>query len=98
MARAFRPWAINQRKKTRSVSESAPKLKSKHVLSFVPQNFAFYLLGKHAKSSKLAEIGANNRDVTGMGLFSILRLKLICNAKFLGKQDCKAVCDVKSRI
>ena len=74
MARAFRAWAINQRKKTRSVNESAPKLKSKHVLSFVPQNFAFYLLGKHAKSSKLAEIGAHNRDVRGMvySLFYVL--------------------------
>ena len=42
-----------------------------------------------AKLSKPAVIWTHDRDVRGMGLFTILRHKL---------QECKVVCDVKSRI
>ena len=49
-----------------------------------------------AKLSKL--IWTHDRDVRGMGPFSSLRHKLlkVCNAIFLWKQECKAVCEVKS--
>ena len=58
----------------------------------------FTCRARRAKLSKPAVIWTHDCDVRGMGLFSILSHKLLCNAKFLRKQECKAVCDIKSRI
>ena len=62
------------------------------------KNSLFIYRARHAKLSKLGIIWTHDRDVRAMVLFSIVRHKLLCNAKFLWKQECKAVCDLKSRI
>ena len=39
--------------------------------------------GSHVNLAELAVIWTNDRDMRGMGLFSILRHKWLCNAKFV---------------
>ena len=53
-------------------------------VSIVAQNFAFSVPCKLRKLGELAVIWTHDRDVRGMGLFLILRHKLLC------------ICDVKS--
>ena len=55
--------------------------KNKHVLLIVPQNFAFYLLGWRARSSKLAVIWTHDRGMRGMGLSSTWRHKMLLQSK-----------------
>ena len=58
----------------------------------------FICRARSLKFSKLAVIWTHERAVRGMGLVSTLRNKLLCNAKFLSKLKCNAVCDIKSRV
>ena len=54
---------------------------------------------RRATLSKPAVIWTHDRDVRGIGLFSILRHKLLCIPVFKEILHCKkALCDVKSRI
>ena len=73
--------------------------KSKHILPFRTSKCCFFVC--HASYAKLAKqviVWTHDRAVRSMDLFSILRNKLVCNAKALCKLECKAVRDVELRI